>query len=415
MNRQLAAAIVATLRGHQEESLRGRFAPFHEREWFRSKEWLHTSGLALYFLARARTLGIEDVMPARILRELEESHAENRVRTEDMFSEFVKINMEFQRAKLSYANLKGFTLAPRSYPDPTCRYQHDLDFLISRRDAEQCHQALERLGYQLVRVYDGTWEFKAGPAEVPSLRDLYKTRLQRSLDLRFLSDKEESESLRGGDRLSRLQLQVWNGFEFPALSERDKFIAQVLHLFKHFNTAWTRTAWMLEYATAIRSHQNDDGFWQEIVAAIESSPEMKIGIGVATLITIRAFGVVPPAQFLSCTVDELPGRVGLWIDHYQDDVVFQEHPGSKLYLLLQDVLFQDRPDWRSQRLKSLFPSYLPPKATLTAQSDGIKLRTRVAWAQLGFILRRLRFHVTEGLRYKIEAARWKKFVSDLQA
>src|ERR1035437_7498917 len=248
MNRQLAAAIVATLRDHQEESLRGRFAPFHEREWFRSKEWLHTSGLALYFLARASTLGIEDVMPARILRELEESHAENRVRTEDMFSEFVNINMEFQRAKLSYANLKGFTLAPRSYPDPTCRYQHDLAFLISRRDAEQCHQALERLGYQLARVYDGTWEFKAGPAEVPSLRDLYKTRLQRSLDLRFLSDKEESESPRGRDRLSRLQLQVWNGFEFPALSERNKFIVQVLHLLKHFNTAWTRPAWMLEYA-----------------------------------------------------------------------------------------------------------------------------------------------------------------------
>lgn len=412
MNRQLAAVILAAFRDDQVEDLRGRFASFDEREWLRSKDWLHTSGLALYFLARARILGIEDVMPTRILGELEGNHAENGIRTEAMFREFVKINMEFQRTKLSYANLKGFTLASRSYPDPTCRYQHDLDFLISPRDAEQCRQALGRHGYQLARVFDGTWEFKAGTAEVSSLRDLYKARQQRSVDVRFLSEKEESESPRGGDRLSRLQLQAWNGFEFPALSERDKFITQALHLFKHFKTAWTRTAWMLEYATAIRSHENDETFWQGIADDIADAPETKVGIGMASLIAGKAFGVSLPTRLQSCTVDELPERVGLWIDHYQDEVVFQEHPGSKLYLLLQDVLFQDRPDWQSQRRKSLFPAYLPPKASLTTRSDGIKLRTKVALAQLRFILGRLYFHIAEGLRYKIEAARWKKFVSD---
>jgi Uncharacterised nucleotidyltransferase len=293
MNRRLAAAVIAAFRDEPTEILRTRFAAFDERDWLRREEWLHTSGLALYFLARAKTLGIEGVMPTQVLQSLERSQTENHVRTDDLFHEFMKINVEFQRAKLSYANLKGFTLAPRSCSDPAYRYQHDLDFLVSRRDSDRCREALERQGYRQTAVFGDTLEFKAGHGEMVSLRDLYKVRSQRSLEIHLVSDKEQAESDRYGDRLSRLQLQVWNGFEFPALSECDKLLEQARHLFKHFKSEWTRTAWILEYATAIRSHQKDESFWREAVAAIEAAPEQKIGIGVATQITSTAFGVVP--------------------------------------------------------------------------------------------------------------------------
>ena len=73
MNRRLAGAILAAFRNEPTETLRERFSPFDEREWLRSREWLHTSGLALYFLGRARALGIEDVMPAQVLHGLERS------------------------------------------------------------------------------------------------------------------------------------------------------------------------------------------------------------------------------------------------------------------------------------------------------------------------------------------------------
>jgi hypothetical protein len=414
MNRRLAKAVVAAFHDENPDTLRGRFAPFGEREWSRSMQWLHTSGLALYFLARAKALGIEDVMPAEILNGLDKNLVQNRERTEDLFNEFVKINMEFQRAKLSYANLKGFALIPLSCPDPAFRYQHDLDFLVSRSDAERCTQALERQGYRLDRVYGDTWEFKAGSAEVSSLRDLYKTRLNRSVDVRFLPEKEDDELLREDNMLSRLQLQLWNGFEFPALSESDKLLGQALHLFKHFNTAWTRTAWMLEYATAIRAHRDNEALWREVIAGIETTPEKKVGVGIASLIVSRAFGVSLPTQLRS-TVDELPERVGLWVERYQDDVVFQEHPGSKLYLLLQDVLSQERSGLSGRGRRRLFPSHLPPRITTARRSDGLRLGTQVLWAQTTFIVNRLRFHVAEGLRYKIEAARWKKFVAGLSS
>ncbi len=413
MNRRLAKAIVATFRDADAQSVRGYFAPFEERDWMRGKKWLHTSGLALYFRARAGQLGIEDVLPIGILHELDRNLAENRARMEDLFEELVKLNMEFQRAKLSYANLKGFSLSPHSCPDPAYRYQHDLDFLVSRRDAERCRQVLQRQGYRLTAVFGDTLEFLAGPAEMSSLRDLYKPRAQRSLEVHLIPEKEHRESSRHGDRLSRLQLQVWNGFEFPALSECDKLLGQALHLFKHFKTEWTRTAWMLEYATAIRSHRDNKLFWQEAVSAIEATPEKKIGIGIASLIASRTFGVVPPARFAACTMDELPGRVRLWIDRYLDDVVFVEFPGSKLYLLLQDVLSPDCADWKVQRRRKLIPSCLPSKTILTAQSNDIWLRTRMLFARICFIWMRLRFHLAEGLRYKVEAARWKKLVAGL--
>jgi len=412
MNRRLAEAVIASFRDDRAEILRGRFASFDERSWLSSKDWLDTSGLALYFLARAKTLGIESVIPAQMLRCLEQNHVDNQARTEDMFDEFVNVNTEFQRAELSYANLKGFTFAPRSYPDPTCRYQHDLDFLVSPRDAEKCRQALKRQGYRLAAISGDTWEFKAGSPEVSSLRDLYKPRLHRSLEVHFLSEKERRESKHRGDALSRLQLQIWNGFEFPALSECDKFLAQALHLFKHFQTEWTRTAWMLEYATCIRSHRDDEVFWHEVIAAIAAAPETKIAIGVATLITSRTFGVVAPAGFLSCTVDELPTRVRLWVDRYEDEVAFIEYPGSKLYLLLQDVLSQNCPDWPSQRRRKLLPLRPPPTIISVSRSDGLRPLIRAAFAQFGFIWIRMRFHVAQGLRYKIEAARWKRFVAD---
>lgn len=409
MDRRLGQAVIAAFRDDEAGIVRSNLESFRERDWARSKHWLHTSGLALYFLARVRQLGIQDILPAAVLQEFAQNYTDNHLRTNDLFNEFARVNVEFQRAKLLYANLKGFSLMPRSCPNPDCRYQHDLDFLVSQGDAERCRQAVERLGYRLTTIFGNTWEFRSGPAEVSTMRDLYKVRAHRSLEVHLVPDHPETELQ--NDRLSHLQLQMWNAFEFPALSEPDKLIAQACHLFKHFQTEWTRTAWLLEYANAIRSHRGDESFWKDTVAAVQGLPETQIGIGVATLVTSRTFGVTPPAQFLACTVDRIPRQVRLWIERYEEEIVFVEHPGSKLYLLLKDVLLQDSAEWRNQRHKKLFPARLPPKHVLTSRKDATSLRARVVQARVRFIWRRICFHIIAGVRYKIEAARWKKFIA----
>jgi Uncharacterised nucleotidyltransferase len=410
MNRGLAEAVVDALRSEPADVLRQRFEAFHEQDWSRSSNWLHTSGLALYFLSRVRELGIVEVLPPRVLRELEDAHSENRARTEAMFDEFVRVNMAFQRATLSYANLKGFSLAPRACPDPSYRYQHDLDFLVSPRDAERCRQVVVSLGYRLKREYDGSWEFVAGTPEVLSMRDLYRMRSERTLEIHFVSAREQDESGSYGDRLLRLQLQVWNGFEFPALSECDKLLGQAQHLFRHLQSEWTRAAWMLEFTTAIRSHEGNTAFWVDTVTLLREMPQRMVGTGFASLIATRAFGATLPDPYFAATVGQLPRHVRLWADRYQEDVVFAKHPGSKLYLLLQDVLSQDCARSRTQRRKKLFPVHLPPRVP-SAQEGNTRMRLKGVFAQMRFTLERLRFHVTSGFRYKIESARWKKLVA----
>lgn len=408
MNRGLAAAVVDSFRRGPTEALCERFAAFHEQDWSRSSNWLHTSGLALYFFSRVRELGIAEVVPQRVLCELEDAHIENQARTEAMFAEFAKVNMAFQRAKLSYANLKGFSLAPRACPDPSYRYQHDLDFLMSPRDAERCRKTVESLGYRLQRVYDGSWEFVAGTPEVLSMRDLYRVRAERSLEIHFVSAREQAESDASDDRLQRLQLQFWNGFEFPALSESDKLLGQAQHLFRHLQGEWTRAAWMLEYSRAICSHEGDAAFWADTVSLLHGRPHRIVGAGIASLIASRAFAATLPEPFLAATVEQLPGRVRLWADFYQDDLVFAQHPGSKLYLLLQDALSQDCAELRTLKRKKLFPLHLPPRIVFAHRESDTRMRVKGLLAQARFTWERLRFHVTGGLRYKIESARWKK-------
>jgi hypothetical protein len=50
-----------------------------------------------------------------------------------------------------------------------------------------------------------------------------------------------------------------------------------------------------------------------------------------------------------------------------------------------------------------------------ARTEDVWLRARTAWARFCFVGSRLRFHVTEGLHYKVEAARWRRMVADLRA
>lgn len=409
MNRELAQTVVASFRTRSAQVVERQLAPFSETDWMRTRSWLHTSGLALYLVDRVTALGIPSVIPQELFRGLSVNLKENRVRTADLFDEFVKINTAFQRAEILYANVKGFTLAPSACSDPALRYQHDLDFLVARHDAERCRQVLSQWGYIQTLVSGDSWEFHAGPAAVCSMRDLYRVRAQRSVELHLVPEAEEECA---NNRLSRLQLQVWSRFEFPALSSGDRLLLQATHLFHHFLSEWTRTAWLLEYAAAIRAQRADGNIWRQVEAILHATPEIRTGVGMASLIASRTFAVKLPPE-LARVVDALPPRVRLWIDRYEQSLVFTEHPGSKLYLLLKDVLFEGSPDWPRQKRKKLVPWRLPQKIVV-AKSGSMQMSLRVNMAQIRFVLQRLRFHIVTGLRYRLEAARWRRILAGSQ-
>jgi hypothetical protein len=410
MNRQLAEAVVAAFRTGKNETARRRFEGFRDRDWARTRKWLHTSGMALYFLDRATRLGIEDVMPAQLVHELSVNVAENRVRTADLFEEFARLNSDFQRAGISYVNLKGFSLAPEAYADPALRYQLDLDFLVARRDAQRCVEALEKRGYRLASTFGESWEFRIGTPVEYTIREMYRVRSVKSIEIHLVPEIEEARAQACGSRISRMQLQVWNGFEFPALGDADKLLSQGRHLFRHFQSEWTRTGWIKEYAEAIRARSGNSAVWSEAVELIEARPEVRIGVALANLVTSRTFGVALPREFAASTVDALPPAVRVWMDRYEHDLAFAQFPGSKLYLLLQDVLQGDGQGWREKRRAKLLPTQLPSKVMLTS-GGGLRMRRTAAVAQLRFIAKRVWFHLRAGLGYKLEAARWRRFVA----
>jgi Uncharacterised nucleotidyltransferase len=406
VNRDLPEAVIASFRDNDADAHGKQLARFTVREWRSSIRWLDTSGLALYFLDRVTALGLEDCIPAEVLGQLQQRLADNRLRTSDLFDEFAEVNGRFERAGLRYVNLKGFCLVPEYCPDPTLRYQLDLDFLIFPADAPRCCDVLGSLGYEVIRPDDRSLEFRAGMERLPSINDLYKPKSRRSIEVHFaISLPEKAAAL-----LERSRRHSMNGFEFPVLSEADMFLAQALHLFKHVAGEWIRISWLLELRRFVVNRGHNSSLWREVRVLAGKIPHSVEGLGVVMWLCTRTFGEFAPSDLTEWTVDALPNRVQLWLECYGRTIVLTEFPGTKLYLLLKKELSTERKSRNELARRRLLPLHRPPRVAY-AGAGAISVRLRALADQCRFVLFRLRFHVAESSRYLLEAHRWKRIVS----
>jgi Uncharacterised nucleotidyltransferase len=412
MNRQLAQAVIATFREADPESHFRRLSGFRYRSWVGIYGWLDASGLALYFLAQVQALGIEAAIPVQVLQRLEGNTADNEKKTASMFHEFVALNHDFKHAGLLYANLKGFTLTPDSCAEIALRCQLDLDFLISSKDAQRCESILAARGYSLVGTGVHIKEFKADSEQVPSVRDLYRAKPQRSVEVHLVDCDGGGNSPRKNE-LSRLRSGKWENSEFPALSDFDKFLGHAQHLFKHLKSEWTRASWILEYSNFIRFHQENKALWFEVQEHLTQNPEMKVAVGAVTLFAKQSYGFNSIPETLKASVRELPAPVRLWVERYGNDVLMAKYPGTKLYLLLLTALSHDEAVPLPKNNK-VFPIHRPPRVTVTSAEISLTVQLIQFWQQVRFFCVRLKFHVRHGLVFLIEKSRWKKSIALLQ-
>ncbi len=262
-------------------------------------------------------------------------------------------------------------------------------------------------------VRNGRKEFKAGSEQLPSVQDLYKAKTQRSVEIHFV-DCHDPDGSSSKDQLAGLESKIWNGLELPVLSESSKFIGHAFHLFKHLRGEWTRASWILEYANFVGFHQENRMLWLEIQEHLTRDPEAKVAVGVVTQIAEQSFGLVSVPEVLKCSVNELPGRVRLWVEWYGDSVLLAKFPGTKLYLLLLKAMSHDEAKQIKNISKKLFPFHRPAKITVGHGNRNPILRLRQWRNQVSYFCFRLRFHLQQGVFYRIEEARWKRSTASLQ-
>jgi Uncharacterised nucleotidyltransferase len=412
MDRNLAKAVIHSFREEKAE-VYDRLASFDYRNWVESYSWLDASGLALYFFDRVRTPELDGVVPDRVLTRLMKNAADNRKKTEGMYEEFVRLNLKLQAAGVEFVNLKGFSLVPDVSPDAALRCQFDLDFLVASRDVALCEEVLKREGYVLDGIGRNVREYKAGSGQVPSIRELYKAKPQRSVEIHIADSQARDESY-PDDRLSRIQWKLRDGFKFPVLSDRDQFLTLAFHLFKHLKSEWTRASWILEYARYIHFHRFDDSLWLEVERHLSTDSRVEVAVGAATLLTHQSFGIpcIPPV--LTAAITGLPVSVRVWIERYGNNVLYAPFPGTKLYLLLERALWGDEGAHSVERSRKLFPLHRPPKITVGSERAGLLRCMKGFQVEASYLMFRLRFHVTQGIAYMIEASRWKRDMASMQ-
>jgi protein involved in polysaccharide export with SLBB domain len=399
---QLKEAIVASF-AVAETEVRDLLDRYGQDEWNRVLWWLDISGMALYFLGRIRSAGACASVPPSVLTALEDRQARNSLRNRALMKEASILCGWFNDADLSYALLKGISLAPDSVPDPALRCQADLDFLVPRKALRLARHYVSRLGYVLQADTGRTLELRAGSAGRPNITQIYSVHSQRALELHVTEDHCAL--------LARRRTRIVEGIRLESLSPADILVHQATHLLKHFCGEHTRLAWILEYRRHMEARRGDANFWSEVESVAAATRNGDLAMSVALWLSRELFG---PGETTAGTWTETcpPERIKLWLQLYARPSLFSDAIASKRYALLRNELEIAPGGARSVR-SIFFPSRLPARIMEPSPNEELKDRLQRYSIEAKHFLTRLRFHVVEGARLAIDSMRWRRAVSGL--
>jgi hypothetical protein len=372
-------------------------------EWRRVIHWLDVSGLTLYFAHQVKEFSIQASLPIAVSQGLQQRLSDNRVRIRGLLQESAELQAEFQRANISYAVLKGFSLYPSSVPMLELRHQLDLDFLVDESGVSKAQEILLQAGYRLHGISGNSREFKKNDRPRFSTKNMYKDGFGHSVEIHIESVEAGRESL-----LSRREYREIEGVTMPVLAPADLFLIQGMHAFKDVCGAQPRASHLLEFYRHVCARGDDPHFWSDVRSRAQEDPRSILGLGVVLQVIESVMKVEIPSKLAMWTMLRIPVLAQRWIALYGLKCVYGTPPGTKLYLLLQRELEAAGMTFKRPARAVLLPTRLPHVIIPATADETLGFRAQRYAAQLQFILRRLRFHVVEGLRYAWASYRWRR-------
>lgn len=387
------------------DAARMRLAGFEEADWLSVLWWLDIGGMAIYFYRRSREIAADSLLPRSLETALAQRLSNNRLRMKSLLDESRELAAWFQSGNIPYALLKGVTLTPHSVGESALRSQADLDFLIAERSAELATHYVQRLGYRLRTRCKNTLEFRAGAPSVPDLANIYSVKTQRALEIHLAQPASSEMQL-----LSRRVMREFGEARIYALSPSDILIEQARHLLKHLCGEHTRLSWVLEFWRHITSRRGDVVFWRAAESAAAACTDGDLAMGVAVWLAEAFFGRIQEEVPPRWRAEALGFRVRLWLERYARTLLLSDAIGTKLYALLR----KEVPGCAEQPrtiCQLLLPRVLPSPILEAHSHETARQRWARYCVEARVILRRLWFHLREGVRFAVEVSRWNRTVA----
>lgn len=412
MKRSAAEEIVAFLSfsGAHPESI-GAIERFSGREWDRVLRWMDDGGLVFYFLQKLKDANALQILPVAVRGRLESNCAANQRRMDDMSRRFDAINQRFNAESIGYTVIKGFSLVPEFCRCASLRHQGDFDYLVNERHLQAARRVLIDAGYRAQESRSTKESIFISPGREPSCRaEQYSSQTPHAVELHtdiWDSGMHGLLSLPGLFAEKQRVTKHWNGISFPAQSDEDAFLLQVLHACHHLFTQWIRISCWYEIGYFLNRRASDERLWNRVERRAGDNEVLRELVVIVSEVAARVFAAPLPALVQDWGPRIRPGP-RIWIENYGRKWAFCElpvyefsvMPKSKLVLFLQQQYrggAQEQPRPPASRISRIVSS-LRRKPTLVLDRD---------WWKRQRLIRRGMFHALAELRYVFEIPRWR--------
>jgi hypothetical protein len=393
---------------------------FTPRQWEHMLLWLDDTGLAFYFLQKLKETNSTAIVPSSVLTQLEHNFASNDARVEAMSSRFSAINKRFNDAGVRYAVVKGFSLVPEFCPGTSLRYQADFDYLISEESLAVARRVLSEAEYDSRNSVSSKEFIFVTPGAKPRRGDAqYSPQAPHAVELH--TDLWDSE-MHGLESIPRLfsvdnaRIRHWNGFSFPAQTDADAFLLQVLHACRHVFTQWIRLSNLFEISYFLNRRWSDTNFWREIDERIGENTIVREFVVIVAELARQLFAA-PFPRLLHDWAAGIRRKPRVWIQRYARDWALSELPAyefclfprSKLVLFLQQQYLNPSGEMEATQENNApsSRSSLRPLRITSALRLKPSLLLSGEWRQTNRLIRRSVFYALAQTRYLCEIPRWR--------